>query len=367
MFISNCIHSRAARSVCRDCGPVCVIICARNERDCIYETIQSVVRQQYPNEVRILCVDNGSSDGTAQEIERAKRDLENGERRIILISCVKPGKANALNKALYFADTRYIITVDADTVLAEGAMCALLGKISESGAGCVAGNILVFEPKTRVQKMQIYDYLVSIAAVKRYQGSYGSTLVAQGAFSAYETGVVKSLGGWTQGAGEDIVLTYQILGSGRESLYEPYALAYTRVPSSLRSLCKQRIRWARGMFEGLRTVRPWEQSSLCGGFFESINLSIIYLDLSYVFGFLVGLVLAVLGHYWFVGLQTIFLFPLMLIQIASVISFQKKLGFTIEQSAAGFIYFVLFFQLIQSCCSLIGYIQALIYRKLNWK
>lgn len=35
--------------------------------------------------------------------------------------------------------------------------------------------------------MQNYDYLLSIAAVKRFQGSYRSTLVAQGAFSAYNT------------------------------------------------------------------------------------------------------------------------------------------------------------------------------------
>ena len=59
----------------------------------------------------------------------------------------------------------------------------------------MAGNLLAAEPKTWVGKMQIYDYLLSIAAVKRYQGSYGATLVAQGAFSAYETSAVRRIGG----------------------------------------------------------------------------------------------------------------------------------------------------------------------------
>ena len=68
--------------------------------------------------------------------------------------------------------------------------------------------------------MQIYDYLISIAAIKRFQGSYGSTLVAQGAFSAYDTQAVREAGGWEQCAGEDIVLTYRLLAQGRLSLYE---------------------------------------------------------------------------------------------------------------------------------------------------
>lgn len=47
-----------------------------------------------------------------------------------------------------------------------------------------------------ISKIQTYDYLLSIASVKRFQGSYHSTLVAQGAFSAYKTAVVKSMNGW---------------------------------------------------------------------------------------------------------------------------------------------------------------------------
>lgn len=103
------------------------------------------------------------------------------------------------------------MTVDADTLLEKNALATILARRESSGAACVAGNLLVADTNRWVQRMQIYDYLISIAAVKRYQGSYGATLVAQGAFSAYETCAVKQIGGWTQGAGEDIVLTYRLL------------------------------------------------------------------------------------------------------------------------------------------------------------
>lgn len=106
------------------------------------------------------------------------------------------------------------MTVDADTLLEKNALATILARRESSGAACVAGNLLVADTNRWVQRMQIYDYLISIAAVKRYQGSYGATLVAQGAFSAYETCAVKQIGGWTQGAGEDIVLTYRLLALG---------------------------------------------------------------------------------------------------------------------------------------------------------
>lgn len=122
------------------------------------------------------------------------------------------------------------MTVDADTLLEKNALATILARRESSGAACVAGNLLVAGTNRWVQRMQIYDYLISIAAVKRYQGSYGATLVAQGAFSAYETCAVKQIGGWTQGAGEDIVLTYRLLALGRASLYEPRAVGFTTVP-----------------------------------------------------------------------------------------------------------------------------------------
>ena len=55
----------------------------------------------------------------------------------------------------------------------------------------------------RCKRCRYTIILISIAAIKRFQGSYGSTLVAQGAFSAYDTDAVRRAGGWEQCAGED--------------------------------------------------------------------------------------------------------------------------------------------------------------------
>ena len=368
MFLSNLMHTKCRQPLpsCRE--PITVLICARNEEASIYETIQQIVIQQYAGSIRILCVDNCSTDQTQAEILRAMDNLSTSQRTIRLLLCPTPGKANALNAGLAEIDTRYFVTVDADTSLSEQALHIIVQRIITSGAGCVAGNLLVKQPQTWVQKMQIYDYLISIAAVKRYQGSYGVTLVAQGAFSAYDTKAVKSLGGWRQGAGEDIVLTYQLLQQGRSSLYEPQAVGYTMTPGTLRDLCRQRARWARGMFEGLAAVKPWQQPTVYGGYFESLNLSIIYLDLAYVFGFLVGVCLCLFGIHWFVGWLTLLMLPVLLISSASVYLFQKRLpAVQPKNSALGLVCFIFCFQTIQSLCSLWGYCQALTKQNIHWK
>lgn len=368
MFVSNLFHAgtKALSASCRE--PVTVLICARNEEESIYQTIEHVAAQQYEGKLEILCVDNGSTDRTAAEIQRAAGALSTPQRVIRLLLCEQAGKAHALNAGLSQVNTRYFITVDADTLLDRHAVLRIIRRIRASGAGCVAGNLLARESGNVIQKMQIYDYLISIAAIKRFQGSYGSTLVAQGAFSAYDTLAVKRAGGWEQCAGEDIVLTYRLLSQGLASLYEPAAIGYTDVPCTLRALCSQRIRWARGMFDGLRAVMPWRQRSFFSGYFESVNVSIVFLDLAFIFGFWVGVVLLCFGLSWFVGWMTLWMLPALLVNAWSVYVFQRKQeGIVIRHSAMGLLCFLAVFQTLQSLCSLAGYAQAALHRPLSWK
>jgi biofilm PGA synthesis N-glycosyltransferase PgaC len=61
------------------------------------------------------------------------------------------------------------------------------------------------------------------------------------------------VGGWPDAIGEDIVLTWALLGTRGIVQYEPVALGFRHVPERLGQLLSQRSRWACGMLEGLRT------------------------------------------------------------------------------------------------------------------
>ena len=99
-----------------------------------------------------------------------------------------------------------------------------------------------------------------------------------------------------------------------------------------------------------------------------MNISILLLDLAYIFGFLAGIVMLLLGFNWLVGWMTLLTLPAFFICAASVYRFQRQLpGIVIRHSLSGFIGFVLVFQAIQSISSLRGYLQAALSRRLNWK
>lgn len=283
-----------------------IIMCAHNEEKTIAQSIQSIASQEYKGPIRLLVVDNASNDCTKQEIMRMQA-AGFANCSVEYVYCGQPGKAHALNAGLELVCTPHFITVDADTCLDKQAVQKIMNHIVSCRSACVAGNLFVQNAKASLTaKMQNYDYLLSIAAVKRFQGSYRSTLVAQGAFSAYQTEEVRKIGGWKDTLGEDIVLTYQLLQQGLPSSYEPGAVGYTTVPETLDGLYSQRKRWAIGMLEGLSAVPPWKQGTAFSRYFTFLNLSIIYIDLAFLFGFIPGVIFALAGYYYLAGFLTLF-------------------------------------------------------------
>jgi len=86
----------------------------------------------------------------------------------------------------------------------------------------VAGSVLVRNSRDNLwTRMQEWDYFLGIASVKRMQGLYQGTLVAQGAFSLYRTKALRAAGGWPDAIGEDIVLTCSSCGKGPGSTTSP--------------------------------------------------------------------------------------------------------------------------------------------------
>ncbi len=366
MFFSNLLHQRLRKYEDTD-EDTTVIMCAHNEEATIVEAIECICNQVYEGHIRLIVVDNCSTDNTKNKVRKYAKCCH-ANCTVEYVYCNIPGKSNALNHGLEMVDTCHFITVDADTFLDCHAVQKIMNHIVANNSACVAGNLFVKNAnETILTRMQNYDYLISIAAIKRFQGSYKSTLVAQGAFSAYETEAVWCLGGWRDCLGEDIVLTYQLLEQHKTSTYEPRAVGYTIVPESLNCLYNQRKRWAIGMLEGFAAVRPWKQGSFYSKYFSFINFIIMYLDVAYLFGFIPGVILALFGYYYFVGCLTILALLVSVVLYYSVYYFQKKLGIPFYNSYIGFLCFLLFFQPIQSAAALHGYVTRMLKGSEVWK
>ena len=349
-----------------------IVIAARNEAAGIADTIRYATRTDYDGPVTIVLADNGSTDATCAIAETTAAELGVD---LVVTHEATPGKAHALNRALSAVTTPYVITVDADTLLHPEALRRLVSRLESAPPDtvAVAGSVLVRNSRRNLlAKMQEWDYFLGIAAVKRVQGLYQSTLVAQGAFSLYRTEHLRRIGGWPDAIGEDIVLTWRLMAGGQRVYFEPTAVAFTDVPTELRHFMRQRARWARGMFEGIRAVPPWRQSRMLARLVAGIDLMIPLLDVGYALLFLPGLVLWALGYPIIVGFWTLLVLPVTVIVYGGLRYHQRTkvfgpLGLRVRRNRIGYLGFLLLYQALCSTASIVGYAQEIAGSRRRWK
>jgi biofilm PGA synthesis N-glycosyltransferase PgaC len=351
--------------------PVTVLIAAYNEENRIPETLRYIKIQDYEGEIRVLIANNNSGDGTSHVARQTAKDLG---IRLQIIDEENQGKCHALNTGLRHIETEYFITLDADTLLHKSAIrniiCRMLSAPEDVCA--VAGHVLVRNSRDNfLTRLQEWDYFLGIASIKRMQGLYQGTLVAQGAFSLYKTEAVRLSGGWPDAIGEDIVLTWNFFIHGYRVYFEPLAIAFTETPKELKHFISQRSRWARGMVEGLTNAGPWRQERSLSIYLSMLDLLIPPSDLTYTLVWIPGLALAFTGRYYIVGPYTLLVLPLNFVMSWIMYIYQKhvfiKLGLCVRKNRAGFFAYILLYQFLASPISVLGYTQEVLRLKRIWK
>ena len=347
---------------------ITLLIAAYNEAQNIAETFRGIKGQDYPADVEIIVVDDGSTDGTVATLRSFA--LENFK----IIQANHGGKANALNEGLKHVTHDIVVCIDADTFLHPQALRRIVARFltDPAGTAAIAGCVLVKNSRsTFMTRLQEWDYFTGIASAKRQQSLYQGTLVAQGAFSAFRTKVVRAHQGWPAVIGEDIVLTWSLIKSGWRIGFEPTAIGFTTAPETVNGFYRQRKRWARGMVEGLKQHGElvWSSSRL-SSFFVGIDFIIPFIDLFYAFVFLPGVVLALFGHFYIVGPSTLLVLPLAFLIVFIMYKKQKsvfnELGLQVRQNFVGFVVYMLIYQVLMSPICVIGYGQELLGLAKKW-
>jgi biofilm PGA synthesis N-glycosyltransferase PgaC len=353
---------------------VTVLIAARDEEDGIEATLQRLANLSYAGPLEVVLADNGSTDRTQALAQAAAREYGLTFRTVVE---PEPGKHHALNTALATVTTPVVVTVDGDTYLHREALSYLIARLGSSPQGqrvsACSAALVAHNPLTNiVTRMQQWDYRLGINGVKRTQASYNTALVAQGAFSAYRTDDLRAVGGWPDAIGEDIVLTWALLGSRGITQYEPVALGMTVVPEQLGRLLSQRSRWARGMLEGLRAHPPPRQPRVLAKIVASIDYLVPFLDIGVIFFWVPGVILFVLGYPLLFGWWSMLLIPMTLAIFGLLRRWQerhvfRRLDIRIGKDVRGFLGYLFAYQVLTSAASLRGYAQFLSGRARRWK
>jgi cellulose synthase/poly-beta-1,6-N-acetylglucosamine synthase-like glycosyltransferase len=114
-------------------------------------------------------------------------------------------------------------------------------------------------PSSRLATVQVLEYFRAFLVARVGWSRLNALGIISGAFGLFHRSLLETVGGyWTQTVGEDFELTLRLHRHLRER-GEPYRIAFisdpvcwTEVPEQFGTLSRQRRRWQRGQWEGLR-------------------------------------------------------------------------------------------------------------------
>ena len=355
---------------------VTILIAAFNEADAIADTIASAAHEDYPGEVEILVLNDGSKDRTVAMAEEARRTLRAG-RNIkvrILDYPVNRGKAAVLNAGLKEASHELIVTIDGDTRLKPDALTYIVERLLSDPPGtvAVAGAVLVRNSRTNLLTgAQEWDYFHGIAAVKRMQSMYHGTLVAQGAFSIYRKSALEEVGGWPECVGEDIVLTWAMLKKGHRVGYAEDAIVFTNAPTTFKQFALQRKRWSRGLIEALHHHEDLLFKPRLTVMFIWWNLLFLPLDLVYSFVFIPGVLAAIFFQiFWVAGPMTLAVLPLAGLWNLIIYRIQSRMmeeqGLKVRHNPHGLFFYLLVYTIVMQPVCVWGYWSEILGLTKRW-
>ncbi|MFM8858198.1 MAG: glycosyltransferase [Actinomycetota bacterium] len=237
-----------------------VVIPARNEQAHIADTIESVQRIDWPT-VRIIVVDDGSTDGTADILRSF------GPSITVLSKSVNEGKARALNDAISSSSDGLVMIVDADCIVPPQTANLMARQFVKSDTiGAVTANPRVTKTSTFIEKLQAIEFSATVSATRRGQAVWGRILTMSGICTLLRRDALDEVGLFDASQPtEDIEMTWRLNLAGWRVTYEPEAVVGMLVPTTLKALIVQRRRWARGLalvlrkhwWQAVRSIRQW--------------------------------------------------------------------------------------------------------------
>jgi cellulose synthase/poly-beta-1,6-N-acetylglucosamine synthase-like glycosyltransferase/peptidoglycan/xylan/chitin deacetylase (PgdA/CDA1 family) len=225
--------------------PVSVVVPCYNERECVEQTLRSLIRSDHLR-LEVIVVDDGSTDGTADLVE------ELALPGVTLIRKTNGGKPSALNAGIAAASHEIIVMVDGDTVFEPDSVRRLVRPLADPTVGAVAGNAKVGNRDRMIGRWQHIEYVLGFNLDRRCYDLLGCMPTVPGAIGAFRRRVLHEVGGVSgRTLAEDTDLTMSICQAGWRVVYEESALAWTEAPATAGQLWRQRYRWSYGTMQAM--------------------------------------------------------------------------------------------------------------------
>lgn len=226
---------------------VSFLIAAYNEAAVIEEKLRNTFAlEPIGSDIEIILVSDGSSDRTA-DIARSI-----GDNRVTVLEPGRIGKAAALSIGLQRCEGEIVVFSDANAMLADGTLKALLQHFSDPKVGGVCGQITVNGPAGKPGGIGFSEGLFwrYDQALKMAESRLGGAVSAQGSVYAMRRELAASP---DPGCTDDFAISVRAVIAGKRLVFEPRASTTEIVTERVSSEFRRRTRTAERGWRSLMT------------------------------------------------------------------------------------------------------------------
>lgn len=229
------------------------IVPAYNEEPCLEQSLLNLLSNPYIN--RVICVNDGSTDGTEEVLARMTARWEN---KLIAVNQKNTGKGGALMNGLSHATAHYVFLTDADTYVPHdkhglGYMLAEL----EDGADAVGGI-----PSSNLKGAGLLPLIratvkLPMIVIKRtfQQVLGGAPFIISGACGMFRTDLLRKHGFSDRTKVEDLDLTWTLVANGYRIRQANRCIVYPQECNTLKDEWNRWRRWIVGYAACMRLHR----------------------------------------------------------------------------------------------------------------
>jgi len=229
--------------------PVTILVPCHNEADNIRETLEQLLRQNYPS-FEIIAINDASTDETEELLDQLAKEHE--QIRVVHFKH-NMGKATALNMGAIASKNEFLICIDGDALLDEDATLWIMKHFSNGPrVGAVTGNPRIRTRSSLLGKIQVGEFSAIVGLIKRAQRVYGRIFTVSGVVAGFRKAALHRVGYWsTDMITDDIDVSWKLQLDHWDIRFEPKAMCWILMPETYSGLLRQRIRWAQGGVEVL--------------------------------------------------------------------------------------------------------------------
>lgn len=225
---------------------VTLLIAAYNEEDIIAQKMENCRALKYPQEkFHLVWVTDGSTDSTPKL-------LSGYPENTVLHQPGRSGKTEALNRAMKYVSTPYVIMTDANTALNEDAIYLIIRKFDNPHVGCVAGEKKVISSGENAAATEgLYWKYESF--LKDLDDRLNSAMGAAGELIAIRRELWTDIPKGT--LGDDMFVSMGVIRKGYKIAYCKQAYAAEKPSADIREEKKRKVRLAGCAMQNVVTLK----------------------------------------------------------------------------------------------------------------